>query len=409
MEPEKRQIAYALINKQELEKEVHPGEDDIKRFYEENTARFTHEKKVRAQHILLRVKPDAPPAEVEKVRAQARKILDEARKGKDFVELAKKYSQDEANAKKGGELGFFTLKQMDPAFSAAAFALKPGEISDLVKTPYGFHIIKSEETAEAGTAPLDEVKGEIERELKAQGAQDTAFKQTTNLRDLAYARKDVDKAAREMKISVSEPVWIDMSEDRPGAGPFPKQIKAKLFKLSEGDVSDILELPNGLAVAQVKSITRPQPIPFENVKDKVAKDFRADKAKELALKRASEVLAQSREKNSLADVAKTEKLNLKQSEFFSRQAPDKDLRFQGTGLTTIFSLSDSKPFPESPLELDSGYMVCQLEGKNPAGEPSQKEKDEIAGKILRQKQTAIWEAWLADIRKNTRIEKLKEI
>ena len=72
-------------------------------------ARFKREKQVRAQHILLRVKPDAPQAEVDNIRAQAQKILDEARKGKDFAGLAKKYSQDEATAKKGGELGFFLL------------------------------------------------------------------------------------------------------------------------------------------------------------------------------------------------------------------------------------------------------------------------------------------------------------
>ena len=326
MEPEKREIAYVLLNMEDLEKDIHPGDEEIKRYYDENAAKFAREKQVRAQHILFRVKPDAPEAEVEKIRAEAQKILDEAKKGKDFAELAKKYSQDEGSAKKGGELGFFTAKQMEPAFSAAAFALKPGEISDLVRTPYGFHIIKSEEIAEARTAPLDEVKGDIERDIKSQGAQDIAYKQARNLRDLAYARKDVDKAAQEMKMTVSNPVWIDMSEDQPDSGPFPGPIKAKLFQLGQGDISDMLELPKGFAVAQVKSIKRPQPIPFENIKDKVTKDFRAEQAKGLAQKRAAEILAQAKEKNSLADVAKAQNISLRQSEFFSRQDPDKELK-----------------------------------------------------------------------------------
>jgi peptidyl-prolyl cis-trans isomerase D len=410
MEPEKREIAYVLLKKEDLEKDIHPSDNDIKRYYDENTARFTRDKQVRAQHVLLRVKPDASQAEVEKARAQAQKIVDEAKKGEDFAELAKKYSQDEATAKKGGELGFISVKGMDPAFSAAAFALKPGEISDLVQTPNGFEIIKCEEITEARISPLEQVKGEIEREIKSQEAQDTAYKQASNLRDLAYARKDLEKAAREMKMAAAERVWVDMSEDQPGSGPFPKQFRAKLFQLSEGDISDMVDLPNGFAVAQVKSIKKPQPIPFENVKDKVTADFRADRAKELALKRASEILAQAKEKNSLADVAKAQNINLRQSEFFSRQDPDKDLKLlRGAGLTMIFSLDDSKPFPESPLELGNRFIVCQLQGHKRAGEPSAEEKAEISGRIVRQKQGALWEAWLSQIRKATRVEKLKEI
>ncbi len=409
MEPEKREIAYVMLKREDLEKEVHPSEDEVKRYYEENVARFTHEKQVRAQHIMLRVKPDAPEAEVEKIRAKAQKILDEAKKGKNFAELAKKYSQDEATAKKGGELGFFSYKQMDPAFSAAAFALKPGEISDLVRTAHGFHIIKSEQVTEARTAPLEEVKSEIEKDIKSQDAQDIAFKQARNLRDLAYARKDIAKAAIEMKMTVSDPVWITMSDDQPDS-VFPAPIRAKLFKLGQGDISDMLELPKGFAVAQVKSIQKPQPIPFENVKDKVTVDFRADQAKELAQKRASEILAQAREKKSLADVAKALNINLRQSEFFSRQDPDKDLKLlQGVSLNAIFSLQESKPFPEWPLELGNRFMVCQFQGKKTAGEPSREEKTEISGRILRQKQTAIWRMWLADVSKTTKIERLKEI
>jgi peptidyl-prolyl cis-trans isomerase D len=407
MEPEAREIAYVMLNKEDLEKEIHPGEDEINRYYEDNAARFKSEKQVRAQHILFRVKPDAPQAEVDNIRAQAQKILDEARNGKDFAGLAKKYSQDQATAKKGGELGFFSSNQMDTGFSTAAFALQPGEISELVRTPHGFHIIKSEEITEARTAPIEEVRGEIEKDIKSQGAQDVAFKQARNLRDLAYARKDIDKAAQEMKMTVSNPVWITKSEDQ---AVFPAPIRAKLFELGQGDVSDMLELPKGFAVAQVKSIKKPQPIPFENVKDKVTKDFRADQARGLAQQRASEILAQAKEKGSLADVAKARNINLRQSEFFSRHTPDKDLKLlQGASLNSIYSLQDSKPFSELPLELGKNFIVCQFQGKNPASEPSQEEKAEISGRILREKQEAIWRAWLNEMGKTTKVEMLKEI
>ncbi len=341
---------------------------------------------------------------------QAQKILDEAKKGKDFAELASKYSQDETTAKKGGDLGFFDSKKMDPAFSKAAFALKPGEISGLVRTPYGFHIIKSEGVTEAKTVPFEEVKGEIEKDLKSQGAQDLAFKQAQNLRDLANARKDIAKAAAEMKMTVLGPVRITMPEDQAGSTPFPAPIREKLFKLGEGDISDMLELPKGFAVAQVKAIKRPQPIPFENAKDKVTNDFRAEQAKGLAQKQASEILAQAKEKKSLAEVAKARNINLRQSEFFSRQDPDKDLKLlRGPSLNSVFSLNGSSPFPETPIELGNRYIVCQFQGIKPAGEPSSEERAEISGKILRQKEDELWKAWLAEVRKTTKIEQLQEI
>jgi len=172
----------------------------------------------------------------------------------------------------------------------------------------------------------------------------------------------------------------------------------------------MLELPKGFAVAQVKAIKRPQPIPFENVKDKVTNGFRAEQAKGLAQKQALEILAQAKEKKSLAEVAKARNINLRQSEFFSRQDPDKDLKLlRGPSLNSVFSLNGSNPFPETPIELGKRYIVCQFQGINPAGEPSSEERAEISGKILRQKEEELWKAWLAEVRKTTKIEQLQEI
>jgi peptidyl-prolyl cis-trans isomerase D len=410
MEPEKREISYVLFNTDEMSRGITISDSEAKSYYDDNITKYYHDQEVHARHILFRVKPDTPQAEVDKIKGDAQKVLDEAKKGKDFAELAKKDSQDEATANKGGDLGFFGTKQMEPAFSQAAFGLKPGEISDLVRTPYGFHIIKVEEIHPARTVPFEEVKDDIQKNLKLQKAQDQAYKRVRDLRDLAYARKDIDKAAQEMKLAVTGPIWIEMAADQPDSGPFPLQLKTKLFELGQGDVSDILEIPNGMAVAQLKAIKRSQPIPFETAKEKVTRDYRADQAKILAQKRASEILTIAKDKKSLADVAGEQKLTLRQSEFFSRQDPDKDLKLlRGESLSAVFDLQMSKPFPEAPAELGNRFLVYQLQAKNPAAAPTKVESTTISNKLLREKQATLWDAWLNDVRRNTKVERYQEV
>lgn len=411
MEPEKREVAYAIINAEELGKDIPVSDDEVKRYYDDHLDQYKHDKEVRARHILFALKPaGTTEKEIEAARSEAQKVLEEAKKGKDFAELAKKYSQDPATAKQGGDLGWFDAKKMIPEFSEAAFALKKGQISDVVKTSYGFHIIKVEDIREARTVPLDEVKADIVNHLKTQEAQDIAYKKARDLRDLAFARKDIEKAAQEMKLATVGTAWIELKGNQPDTWPFNAQIKAKLFELHQGEVSDSIELPARFMVAQVKTIKTPSLIPFEQVKDRVVKDYRTEQAKILAQKKAAEILKAAVEKKSLADAAKQFNLTVRQSEPFSRQDPDKDLMLlRGEGLNKVFGLDESKPFPDSPIELGNRFVVCQLVGSTPAGAPAAEETAEISKRLLQQKQATAWLAWLTELKKNTKIEKFKEV
>ncbi len=409
MEPEKREVAYVLISAEGLAKDIPVTDEEVKRYYEDHESQYKREKEVHARHILIRMKADAPQKELDKARADAQKVLDEARKGGDFAALAKKYSQDDASAKEGGDLGFFSAKLMVPEFSEAAFALKPGQISDLVKTQYGFHIIKVEEVREAGTTPFEEVKDTIAKNLKVQAAQDVAFKKARELRDLAYARKDLAKAAEEMKLALTDTVWIE-SRAEAQTGPFPAQFRSKLFELYSGDISDPYELPSGFEVAQIKAVKAPSVIPFDQAKDKVSKDYRAEQAKDLAFKKATEVLALARDKNSLADAAKQQNLNVRQSELFSRQDPDKDLKLlRGESLNRVFDLKEAKPLLDTPLELGNRYVICQLLENKPAGQPSPEDISTISKRLLQQKQMNIWQVWVSELRKSIKVEIFKEV
>src|SRR5499427_2921833 len=165
--PEKRKIRYMLIDIDAMRAKVMIPEADIEREYKNNEEQYSTPEQVRASHILLKteVKDDAS------VKAKAEDLLKQARAGDDFAELAKKNSEDEASAKNGGDLDYFGKGRMVPEFDAAVFAMQPGQISDLVKTQYGYHIIKLIDKKPATTRPLAEVRQQLVDQLGYEKAQ----------------------------------------------------------------------------------------------------------------------------------------------------------------------------------------------------------------------------------------------
>ena len=146
-------------------------EAEAKDFYDKNPDKFKQGEGVRASHILVMANESADDATKKKARAKIDGVLKRVRAGEDFAALAKEHS-DDGSKDQGGDLGFFTKGQMVPAFDAAAFALKPGEISDVVTTQFGYHIIKMVERREATTVPLEKVQPQILQYLSEQKKRD---------------------------------------------------------------------------------------------------------------------------------------------------------------------------------------------------------------------------------------------
>ncbi len=158
-----------------LETEVNAGvtvqPQDVDAFYKGNPDKFKQGERVRASHILIRTPEKADAKTKDEARAKAADVLKQVKGGKEFGELAKHYSQDPGSAANGGDLGYFMQGQMVGPFEQAAFSMKPGEVSDLVETPFGFHIIKVADKQAARTVPLEEVKPQIEQFLQNQQRQ----------------------------------------------------------------------------------------------------------------------------------------------------------------------------------------------------------------------------------------------
>ncbi|KAF0217003.1 MAG: peptidyl-prolyl cis-trans isomerase [Geobacteraceae bacterium] len=161
----KEQLERLRLMSQEVRSKIQVGITEIMDFYNANRARFGEEDLFRARHIFFKINKDAPAEEAKRVMATAMSVLHEARSGKDFAELAKKYSDDPGAAKDGGELGSFKKGDMLPEIESAVINMKPGEISDLVSTPAGLHIIQLEKKSLGSIKTFDEAKGEIEEIL----------------------------------------------------------------------------------------------------------------------------------------------------------------------------------------------------------------------------------------------------
>ncbi|WP_243375016.1 peptidylprolyl isomerase [Geotalea sp. SG265] len=158
----REQLERLRLMSQEVRSKIQVGEREVREYYEANKARYGQEEFFHARHIFFKVDKNAPETEKAKVMATATRVLQEARSGKDFAELARQYSDDPAAKQDGGDLGTFKKGDMIAEIEAAVGAMKPGDVSDLVKTAAGLHIIKLEERGLGKPRPLDEVKGEIE-------------------------------------------------------------------------------------------------------------------------------------------------------------------------------------------------------------------------------------------------------
>jgi peptidyl-prolyl cis-trans isomerase C len=146
-------------------------DEEAQAFYDKNPEQFKQGETLRASHILIKVDAKADEAAKAKARADIDEVLKQARAGEDFAKLAQARSQDENSAPNGGDLNYFTRGRMVPQFEQAAFALKPGDISDVVTTQFGYHIIKVTDHKPAMTVPLDEVRDKVKQFLQAQKKQ----------------------------------------------------------------------------------------------------------------------------------------------------------------------------------------------------------------------------------------------
>ncbi len=182
-------LAFQYLQKEVISK-IKVTEKEAKAYYDKNPDLFKSPEQIKARHILIQVPKEAPEEEKKKLKEKADDVLKKVKAGEDFAKLAADFSDDTGTKSKGGELGFFSKGSMVPAFEQAAFALKPGEVSEVVETDFGFHVIKVDEKKEAVSEPFETIKEKVTKQVLRE-------KQETKVTEF------VEQALKKAKVSMN--------------------------------------------------------------------------------------------------------------------------------------------------------------------------------------------------------------
>lgn len=309
-EPERVRIQMVEFRPADFAKQVTPADDEIQEYYDDNLAQFQKPEEVHARHILFTVKPDADDAEKATVRQQAEDVLAKARGGADFAALAKQYSHD-STADTGGDLGTFGRGVMTPPFEAAAFALEPGQISDIVETQFGLHIIKLEEKKPASTQTLEEARPTIVEALKNKHARQVALDAVEKAHDAVLDGAPLEKVAADLGLAVESPPPFAGTEKILGVDR--KALNQEAFNTEVGEVGEVVTEGDGYAIVKVLERIPSAVPPLDQVRAKVEADLRAKKAAALAHQRGEALLATLKETKNLQELAGADHLTVEDS------------------------------------------------------------------------------------------------
>ena len=353
--PEEVDVDYLVLSADALLASERVSAEEIKAFYEANAARYGEPEQRRASHILFGIKSGASDSDREKARERASRILREVRKAPGrFAALAKENSSDTGSASKGGDLGLFSRGMMVPAFEEAAFRLKLNQISDLVESDFGFHVIKITGIKPGKMKSLDEARPEIEIELKKQRAGRRYAEAAENFSNLVYEQADSLKpAAEKFGLTIQHAAGVTR-----GAAPVPALNKPKVLAALFSDDAvknrrntDAVETAPGVLVsARVVNHKPASERPFDQVREDIAKLLAQQEALARARKEGTSRLEELKK-------GKGGPFRFGPSELVSRDAPQ-DLSAEA--LSRVFEADTLKLPSYAGMDTREGYVIYRI-------------------------------------------------
>lgn len=406
--PEKRQIKYAVVDSSKIAAATTVSDQDLQTYYGQHREEYRVPEQVKVAHILIKTPLPAPGEKedakaIADARSKAEGVLKEVKAGGDFAKLAEKYSDDPGSAKAGGELGWIGRGRTVPEFEKAAFTLGKGQTSDLVKSSYGFHIIRVEDKQDAHVKMLAEVKPELEEKVKVEKTAHATESAANAL--LGAARADgIDKAAAARGEAAVATDFFSRTDSLPGLAPSPQFMDA-VFNEAEKAPADVVQVPQGYVVFQLLAIKPPATPTFEEARPKVEGAFKNERASFLLQQKTQELADRAKAGHDLKKAAKDLGVTVKTSELVLPDGQVPDIGAMSNA-NAIFALKPGEI--SGPITAGGNGLVAQLlEKQEPTDEEFAVKKDGIRQSLLEAKQNDLFGLFVNNLRKD--MEKSKRL
>jgi peptidyl-prolyl cis-trans isomerase D len=404
--PAKLKAKYILIPTSKVVAEVVITPAELQQYYSQHQDDYRIPETVTVRHILIKTPTAGADGKVDQkavdaAKAKADDVAKQLKGGANFADLAKKYSDDPGSAKDGGLLPPLTKGRTVPEFEQAAFGTPVGQTTGVIRTSYGFHIIKVEGKQEPRLKPLDEVKAEIEPTLKQQKAAAQAQSVANTLQALARTN-GMDKAASDKGLSVTNTELITQADQLPGIGSAPDFMNA-LFAAKKNDPPTIAATPVGFVIYQVTEIQPPQTPSFDQIKAKVEEQFKDQRAQALLAQKTQEMADRAHADHDLDKAAKEVGAAVKTSDLVDRTAQVPDVGALSGPASVAFTMKPgeiSGPIQGGPA---SGIVLKVLETQQPTPEQMKQGWDKAKEALLQQKREEYENLYVENLR--SRLEK----
>ena len=359
--PEMVSLRYLQFVPERYLDEVTFDENDLEKYHRRHLDQFEILEKIKASHILIKVDEGTDETVREEKKAFAEKLLEEVKSGKDFAELARVNSDDAASAVKGGNLGYFTRGSMVKPFEQAAFNMKPGDISEVVETTFGYHIIKVEEYTEPGVRSLEESMDEVKAGLRQEKAKQLAFEKAMDAYNINRKTGDLEAAATTNELGLKESGLFARDGYIDGIGSNAEIINAAHL-LEENTLAKPVATDDGIILFALKERVASHIPELDEVKDLVTASYQATEAVKLAKAAAEELVADLVDGGSLVKLAKRGKYTVEETGEFTRTYSPFVPRL-GTSeelSTAAFEVKEGETAIDQLFEIQKRFVVVEV-------------------------------------------------